>query len=222
MKHHSLIFIFLSCIMLVLSNCTSFLPQVSPTLSPTPPISSPTSSTMSKCILDTWSYDENIHTQITIAPDLKITLRNLGLYKMVITATPVGGQFPTLPAYQSTDTTNPFHPGSITTKISIFGDGRAILVKEQDQKTILEREKQIPIDQLQKIIAILEEVNFYAISWGCGDKGMACPCGTELDISVETKENVHQILDHGMCDSRPFNRYCDLFDRIVAIIGEFD
>ena len=74
---------------------------------------------------------------------------------------------------------------------------------------------------LQKVVALLEETNFYAISYGCGGKGIACPCGEALYISVETKEKVHEIKDHGICSSFPFGKYCDLWSQINTIVGEF-
>jgi len=178
---------------------------------------SPTPSPTPKCIGDTWSYDENIQTEININPNLKITMVTLGydvIYE-VVTATPAGESYPTLPAYQTVTTSNPAHSW-IPSKITIYGDGRVVGEEKKGQSI---KEKRIQIDQLQKIVAVLEEANFYAISWGC--LGLECPCGHELDITVETKEMVHEIYDKGACFAAYFDRYCDLWDQINAIIGEF-
>jgi hypothetical protein len=105
--------------------------------------------------------------------------------------------------------------------MTIYGDGRVILVKEKNQVQISQQEKQIEKDQLQKIVSVLEEVNFYAISPTCGGVGIACPCGHTHAISVETKGEVHEINDAGACEVAYFAGFCDLWERITAIIGGF-
>jgi hypothetical protein len=145
-----------------------------------------------KCIGDTWSYDESVQTKIEIGPDMKIVIGSVDPYVL----------------YEKT--------------ISISGDGKVTYTVTQNldpPKTITET-KYIQEDDLQKIVTAVDEANFFAISADCGGEVLIAPHAYEKWIRIETDLKTHAVYDHGMCDKGYyFNKFCDLYDKIIAILG---
>ena len=160
-----------------------------------------------KCIEDTWSYAEDIQTRIDPGTDLQITLLQYSP-NVVVTNPGEEDQY-----------------GSLTSKVTVYGDGRVVREgifyfydqAEEDKQT---REKQITPEQLQQIVTIFEEANFYAITVGCNGTYIEITDVTMLDIIVSNGEMVHEVRDHGACYMSSFDRYCDLWGQINEIIGE--
>ncbi len=191
MKNRPVVFIFILCLTLMLSSCTSWPQVTSPIPLPSPP---------PKCIGDTWSYAENIQTEIEISPDLRITMEH---------SVP-GGL--TLSEKRTT----------------IYGDRRAaytdMFFKWQHGSLITITnytvEKQITEDQLSQIVTAFEEANFYAITPGCEGKSIRAPVdGDSEDISIVTDGKTHEINEQGACWAYRLDKYCSLYGEIDAILG---
>ena len=160
------------------------------------PISTPTiapinmPTTTAKCINNAWSYAENVHTDIEISPDLVIQLSRSEC-------------FGECPSYT----------------VTISGDGRVIYWGYQFVPTVGTVEKQIQEDQLQQIVAAFEEANFFAISVGCAEYSVIVMDASALNISISTEGRYHVVAERGACNAYHFDKYCDLGDKIEAILG---
>ena len=165
-----------------------------------------------ECVNENWSYTDQATTQIEITPALKITIKDYELkFEVVLIVNPDG----------TSETVGP--AGPITRRITIYGDGRAVFERESDEAP-LSSEVQISADQLNKIVTVLEEANFFAIWGGCeGKQQVSCCAAHYLHISVETEDQTHEISDHGNCsDGQYFSAFCGLPAKIESILGTVD
>jgi hypothetical protein len=138
-------------------------------------------------------YTDNVQTKIEISPDLKITMARGG---------------------------GTLKPGWTPYMVTIFGDGRVIYIEGFGAHTEGSIEKQIQRDQLQQIVAALEEANFYGFS--NNPDAMYLTDTNPLSISIETDRIIHQIEDAGICSfvNIPGRfTFCDLGDTIDTILG---
>jgi hypothetical protein len=169
----------------------------------------PTLSQTPECSGGTWSYAENIQTRINIDTDLQITLVQSS------------------PNVVVTDTGGENKDASLTSKITVNGDGRVILEDifyyyDQDLgEDKQEKEKRIQKEQLQQIVTVLEKANFYAITVGCNGTVQTVTDVPMMDIMVSSGGKVHEIKELGACFIYSFDRYCDLWSQVNEIIGEF-
>jgi len=169
----------------------------------------PTLSQTPECIGGTWSSAENIQTKINIDTDLQITLVQ---YSPKVVLIDTGGEN---------------HDASLTSKITVNGDGRVILEEifyyyDQDlEEDKQEKEKRIQKEQLQQIVTVLEKANFYAITVGCNGTVQALTDVGMMDVMVSSGGKVHEIRDLGACAFYSLDRYCDLWSQVNEIIGEF-
>ncbi len=133
----------------------------------------------------------NVQTKIEISPDLKITMsRSGGLV----------------------DSSEPSY------RITINGDGKVHYEGWSGVPTAGSIEKQIQADQLQRIVAAFDEMDFYAIFV---KRDMVITDSSELDIRIEKDGETHDISDEGMCasDSSQCPVFCGLGDKIEEILG---
>ena len=166
----------------------------------------PTLNTTLECIGDTWSYANDIQTKINIDSNLLIKLK-----QYIPNAVIVGKN----------------QEGSLTKSITVYGDGRVVrenIFHYNDQAIgddKHEKEKRISSEQLQQIVTVLENANFYAITVGCNGIVKQVLDVTMIEIMVSSGGQVHEIIDNSACHAYHFDKFCDLWDQVNEIIGEF-
>lgn len=154
-----------------------------------PLLTSPTPSPIPLC----WRLftQPNVQTKIEIGSDLKITMsRSGGLL----------------------DSDEPSY------RVTIYGDGKVHYQGWSGVPSAGVVEKQLQEDQLQRIVAVFEEANFYAIHVS---RDMVITDNSELDILIEKGGETHDLSDAGICnsDSSQCPVFCGLGDKIDDILG---
>ena len=135
-------------------------------------------------------YTENVQTKIEISPKLKLTLNRSAC-------------FGSCPNYN----------------VTVFGDGTVVYEGENFVPTEGTIEKQISKDQLQQIVAALEEANFYGFVEN--PHRIVIMDSSNLSISLETDGKIHPIRDGGICsyvNKAGLYEFCDLGDKIDEIL----
>ena len=178
--HQPPVSIFILCVALILSSCSSIPLLASHTPAP-------------ECIGDTWSYDKNVQTEIEISPDLVIIISHTQSW------------FTTTPR-----TPDPYIYGSV----GIYGNGSVIDSRGGDPV-----KKQISEDQLQQIIQVFEEANFFAITFGCEGSSLEVTDVGRTEISITMEGKTHKIEDHGNCDYGGIIGLCAIPEKVFAILG---
>ena len=54
---------------------------------------------------------------------------------------------------------------------------------------------------------------------GCGEDSILFVDAPNFSISLTTGSTTYEIKDHGACAIHPFDRYCDLGDKVDAVLG---